>query len=114
QLVEKYQASEPWATLSDEMRDELVDDVAPLPNAMKSEPEEAKRFDLLMFNLEIALLKGSKRFERLKKQLVDIASALDEQTAIPVIATQHALILDILSDTWWEGVTVPLLELVRL
>lgn len=114
QLVEKYQASESWATLSDEMRDELIDDVAPLPNAMKSEPEEAKRFDLLMFNLEIALLKGSKRFERLKKQLVDIASALDEQTAIPVIAAQHALILDILSDTWWEGVTVPLLELVRL
>jgi type I restriction enzyme R subunit len=114
QLVEKYQVPEAWATLSDEMRDELIDDVAPLPNAMKSEPEEAKRFDLLMFNLEIALLKGSKRFERLKKQLVDIASALDEQTAIPVIAAQHALILDILSDTWWEGVTVPLLELVRL
>lgn len=114
QLVEKYQAPEAWATLSDEMRDELVDDVAPLPNAMKSEPEEAKRFDLLMFNLQIALLKGSKRFERLKKQLVDIASALDEQTAIPVIAAQHALILHILSDTWWEGVTVPLLELVRL
>lgn len=114
QLVEKYKAPEAWAALSDEMRDELVDDVAPLPNAMKSEPEEAKRFDLLLFNLEIALLNGSKRFERLKKQLVDIASALDEQTAIPVIAAQHALILDILSDTWWEGVTVPLLELVRL
>jgi len=31
-----------------------------------------------------------------------------------VIAAQHALILDILSDTWWGGVTVPLLELVRL
>ena len=114
QLVEKYQAPEAWGTLSDEMRDELVDNVAPLPNAMKSEPEEAKRFDLLMFNLEIALLKGSKRFDRLKKQLVDIASALDEQTSIPAFAAQHALILDILSDAWWEGVTVPLLELVRL
>ncbi len=113
-LVEKYQVPDAWGTLSDEMRDELVEEVAPLPNAMKSEPEEAKRFDLLMFNLEIALLKGPKRFERLKKQLVDIASALDEQTAIPVIAAQHALILDILSDAWWKGVTVPLLELVRL
>lgn len=113
-LVEKYQTPDAWSTLSDEMRDELVDQVAPLPNAMKSEPEEAKRFDLLMFNLQIALLKGSKRFDKLKKQLVDIASALDEQTAIPTIAAQHALILDILSDVWWEGITVPLLELVRL
>ncbi|MEP9399773.1 DEAD/DEAH box helicase family protein [Mesorhizobium sp. KR2-14] len=114
QLVEKYQAPEVWGTLSDEMRDELVDEVAPLPNEMRSEPEEAKRFDLLMFNLELALLKGPKRFDRLKKQLVEIASALDEQTAIPAIAAQHALILDVLSDEWWEGITVPLLELVRL
>jgi type I restriction enzyme, R subunit len=113
-LVEKYQAPEAWSMLSDEMRDELVDHVAPLPNAMKTEPEEAKRFDLLMFNLEIALLKGSRRFDKLKRQLIDIASALDEQTAIPTIAAQHALILDVLSDVWWEGVTVPLLELVRL
>ncbi|MDM8345832.1 hypothetical protein P8H26_10545 [Pseudochrobactrum sp. sp1633] len=67
-----------------------------------------------MLNLELALLKGSKRFDRLKKQLAEIASALDEQTAIPSIAAQYALILDILSDHWWEGITVPLLELVRL
>ncbi|MCV9962701.1 DEAD/DEAH box helicase family protein [Pararhizobium sp. BT-229] len=113
-LVEKYQAPEAWNTLSNAMRDELVDEVAPLPNEMKGEPEEAKRFDLLMFNLELALLKGSKSFDRLKRQLIEIASALDEQTAIPSIAAQHALILDILSDPWWEGITVPLLELVRL
>ncbi|HZG28507.1 MAG TPA: DEAD/DEAH box helicase family protein [Ensifer sp.] len=114
QLVEKYQSPEAWERLDEHVRDELVDHVAPLPNGLRSEPEEAKRFDLLMFNLEIALLKGGKRFDKLKKQLVEIASALDEQTAIPAIAAQHALILDILSDVWWEGVTVPLLELVRL
>ncbi|WP_245497223.1 type I restriction-modification enzyme R subunit C-terminal domain-containing protein [Rhizobium leguminosarum] len=62
----------------------------------------------------MALLKGSKSFDRLKKQLIEIASALDEQTAIPIIAAQHPLILDILSDPWWEGITVPLLEVVRL
>jgi len=113
-LVEKYRTPEAWGLLSEDVRRELIDELAPLPNEMKSEPEEAKRFDLLMFNLEIALLKGSKRFDKLKKQLVDIASALDEQTAIPAIASQHALILDVLSDVWWEGITVPLLELVRL
>lgn len=113
-LVEKYQKPEIWERLTNEMRDELLDHVAPLPNEMKNEPEEAKRFDLLMFNLEIALLKGSKRFDKFKKQLVEIAAALDEQTSVPLIAAQHPLILDILSDHWWEGITVPLLELVRL
>ncbi|MGE4341164.1 MAG: DEAD/DEAH box helicase family protein, partial [Pigmentiphaga sp.] len=113
-LVEKYQAPEAWETLTDAMREDLIAHIAPLPNGLKSEPEEAKRFDLLMFNLEIALLTGARRFDQLKTQLVEIASALDEQTAIPAIAAQHALILDILSDIWWQGITVPLLELVRL
>ena len=76
--------------------------------------EEAKRFDLLMFSLELALLKGSKRFDTLRKQLLEIASALEDQTGIPAIAHQAALIEEIQTDQWWEGVTVPLLELVRL
>ncbi|MBY5673592.1 DEAD/DEAH box helicase family protein [Rhizobium leguminosarum] len=112
--VEKYKASEAWNELTDAVRDELLDEVAPLPSEVKGEAEEAKRFDLLIFGLELALLKGSKSFDRLKKQLIEIASALDEQTAIPIIAAQHPLILDILSDPWWEGITVPLLEVVRL
>ncbi|ESQ88496.1 hypothetical protein ABAC460_15810 [Asticcacaulis sp. AC460] len=113
-LVEKYQAPDAWSRLDDDTRHELLDEVAPLPTAIKTEPEEAKRFDLLMFQLEIALLRGGRNFDRLKKQVIEIASALDEQTAIPAIAAQHPLILDLLSDPWWEGVTVPLLELVRL
>jgi type I restriction enzyme R subunit len=67
-----------------------------------------------MFQLELALLKGSKRFDALKKQLLEIASALEDQTGIPTIAQQAVLIEDIQTDQWWEGVTVPLLELVRL
>lgn len=112
--VEKYQKSESWILLSDEARKELVDEVAPLPSSKNLGIEEAKRFDLLMFSLELALLKGSKRFDTLKKQLLEIASALEDQTGIPAIAHQAALIEEIQTPQWWEGVTVPLLELVRL
>lgn len=45
-----------------------------------------------MFSLELALLKGSKRFGALRKQLLAIAAALEEQTAIPGIAAQGELI----------------------
>lgn len=67
-----------------------------------------------MLSLELALLKGSKRFDTLRKQLREIASALEEQTGIPAIAHQAALIEEIQTEQWWEGITVPLLELVRL
>jgi type I restriction enzyme R subunit len=67
-----------------------------------------------MFSLELALLKGSKRFVALRTRLLEIASALEEQTAIPGVSAQAALIEEIQTDPWWEGFTVPLFELVRL
>jgi type I restriction enzyme, R subunit len=111
--VEKYQKSESWTALDADARQELIEEISPLPSANALGTEEAKRFDLLMFSLELALLKGSKRFEQLRKQLREIASALEEQTGIPAIAHQAVLIEEIQTDQWWEGVTVPLLELVR-
>ncbi|MFD1702925.1 DEAD/DEAH box helicase family protein [Methylopila henanensis] len=112
--VEKYLKLDAWISIDADAREELVDQVAPLPTAKRHGTDEAKRFDLLMFQLELALLKGSKRFAALKTQLLEIASALEAQTAIPGIAAQAALIEEIQTDPWWEGVTVPLLELVRL
>ncbi|SDA15670.1 type I restriction enzyme, R subunit [Methylobacterium sp. UNC378MF] len=113
-VVEKYLNLAAWIAIDAEARDELVEQVAPLPTAKRHGTEEAKRFDLLMFSLQLALLRGSKRFATLRKQLLEIASALEEQSAIPGIAAQAALIEEIQTDPWWEGVTVPLLELVRI
>ena len=44
-------------------RKELVDEIAPLPSERGLGTEEAKRFDLLMFSLELALLKGSAKMD---------------------------------------------------
>jgi len=112
--VEKYQNAAALTEIDDDSRQELIEEVAPLPSSNALGTEEAKRFDLLMLSLELALLKGSKRFDTLRKQLREIASALEEQTGIPAIAHQAALIEEIQTEQWWEGITVPLLELVRL
>jgi type I restriction enzyme, R subunit len=113
-LVEKYSEPTAWDSIDDVKRKELIDEIAPLPSGHMLGTEEAKRFDLLMFQLELALLKGSKRFGTLRRQLLEIASALEDQTAIPAIAQHAELIEEIQTDQWWEGVTVPLLELVRI
>tara|TARA_R100000365_G_C2748226_1_gene79248 strand:+ start:6222 stop:9680 length:3459 start_codon:yes stop_codon:yes gene_type:complete len=112
--VEKYQRPESWLALDQNTRDELLEQVAGLPTERKLGNEAAKRFDLLMLNLQLGLLKASKSFDRDRKKLLLIAAALEEQFAIPVVAAQQELILEIQTDQWWEGVTVPLLELVRL
>ena len=112
--VEKFKRPESWTALDQAARQELVDEVAALPTDRKLGNEPAKRFDLLMLNLQLSLLRASKSFDRYRKQLLEIASALEEQFTIPVVAAQQELILELQTDPWWEGVTVPLLELVRL
>jgi type I restriction enzyme R subunit len=102
--VEKYREPKIWIPIDDEKRKELVEEIAPLPSERgPSGTEEAKRFDLLMFSLQLGLLKGSNRFDTLRKQLLEIASALEDQMGIPAIAHQAVLIEEIQTDLWWES-----------
>ena len=112
--VEKYLRKEAWTTIDDAAREELVDEVAPLPTAKRHGTEEAKRFDLLMFSLELALLKGSKRFDTLRKQLRGDRVSAGGPDGHPGDRAQAELIEEMQTDQWWEGINVPLLELVRL
>jgi len=113
-VVEKYQGDSAWATLDGAVQRELVEEVAALPSELLLGNEPAKRFDLLLLNLQLALLRKSKSFERLRQQLQQIAAALEEQFAIPLVKAHEALILEIQTEPWWIGVNVRLLELVRL
>jgi type I restriction enzyme R subunit len=112
-LVEKYAKPEAWAVLPPSARAELGEELAGLPSELDPENEEAKRFDLLMLRLQLAVLKGEPAFQRLKDQVMEMAGLLEEAGAIPVVQAQMALILDLQTDEWWQDVTVPLLESAR-
>lgn len=68
--VEKYLRLDVWFALDDRAREEFVGEVSPLPSAKRHGTEDAKRFDLLMFSLQLALLKGPKQFDNLRKNLL--------------------------------------------
>jgi type I restriction enzyme R subunit len=44
---------------------------------------------------------------------MEIAGALGEKDAIPMVHAQMPLLLDLQTDEWWQDVTVPMLEGVR-
>jgi type I restriction enzyme R subunit len=111
--VEAYAKATRWKSLDHDARKELVEHVAGLPSEKEPEAEETKRFDLLLLNLELALLRHKPVFERLRKQVVTIAALLEEKAAIPLVAAQMALIQELQTDEWWQDVTLPMLELVR-
>jgi type I restriction enzyme R subunit len=112
-LVEKYAQADAWRVLPADARAELAHEVAGLPSELDPENEEAKRFDLLMLNLQLALVRSEPGFQRLRNQVMDIAGLLEEKQAIPMVSAQMALILDLQTDEWWQDVTVPMLEGVR-
>lgn len=112
-LVEKYAKPEAWSELKPEAFDELAHQVAGLPTELEPEDEEAKRFDLLMLNLQLALLRVEPAFKRLSDQVKAIAGLLEEKAAIPMVREQLPLIQEIQTDEWWPDVTTPVLENVR-
>lgn len=82
------------------------------PTGLDPENEDAKRFDLLALNPQLALLKTNPGFERLR-QRARSRGLLAEKIVIPMVRKQAPFIQDVLTDEWWQDVTVPMLESMR-
>ncbi len=117
QLVERYRQNEPWDSLTPDDHEVLSSTLAPLPSAYGEQQGdtdvEARRFDLLLYTLQLTLLRKESRFARLQKQLRDLAAQLEARANIPQVAAELDLIRDLNTDEWWQDVTVPMLEEVR-
>ncbi|WP_353472499.1 DEAD/DEAH box helicase family protein [Salipiger sp. H15] len=112
--VETWQSDQTsWSNLSDEAKDELME-LAALPSAHDLGKEEAKRFDLLMFELQLCLLGRSAKLETCRRKVLEIATALSTKMDIPAVARHGELIEEILTEAWWQGLTVPIAEVARL
>ncbi len=112
-IVERYARPEAWAIVSPESLAELSFEVAGLPSELDPENEEARRFDLLVLNLQLAMLRCEPGFVRLREQVKELAGLLEEKSAIPLVRDQMSLIEEVQTDAWWQDVTVPMLEGMR-
>ncbi|MEX0825359.1 MAG: DEAD/DEAH box helicase family protein [Acidimicrobiia bacterium] len=112
ELVERFRESDAWETMSVEDLASLADSLADLPDQLDPEHEDAKRFDVLVLNAQLRLLRGDP-FERQRGMVMRIAGLLEDQQAIPVIAEHLELILAVQEDEWWVDATYPMLEEVR-
>jgi type I restriction enzyme R subunit len=111
--VERFAKPEAWNVLKKEDLHDLATEVAPLPSDVEAEEEEAKRFDLLMLNLQLAVLRHEPRFTKLRDRVITIAEMLEEQANIPMVKEQLVFIEEIQSEEWWQDVTVEMLEQIR-
>lgn len=113
EVVEKFREPAVWEELSPDEFEELEYILAGLPNELETEVETAKRFDLLMLKLQLAVLTKGASFEKLRDQVKEIANRLEEKRTIPMVSEQFELILDLQQDEYWADITLPMLETIR-
>jgi type I restriction enzyme R subunit len=111
--VEIYSDTGAWHRLTPQQAQEIGEHLAGLPSSVRDDDEAAKRFDLLVLRLQLCVLGQEPGFERLRDQVREIASALLEITNIPAVGAQQQLLDEVAGDEWWDGVTLPMLELLR-
>ncbi len=112
--VETYSDWAAWQHLPPDKAGDIAQHLAGLPSTKRDDDEDAKRFDLILLRLQLARLDGDAvLFERLRKQVQDIAGALLNQTAIPSVKAQEQLLDQLSGDGWWVDTTLPMIELAR-
>jgi type I restriction enzyme R subunit len=118
--VEHFAEPTSWLTASDAEFDAAAEHLSGLPSAeyAKDTDEEAKRFDLLALRAELGVISAdpadAAAFAKAQVLIRAIAEALGEQRNIPIVRENLELIQAVASEEWWEGVTLNLLELMRL
>lgn len=110
--VETFQNRKRWDALSEDDVSLLSERVSALPTADEDD-ESARRFDLLVLNLQHAILTNDQSQVRYRNAIKEVSANLEDKKAIPSVAAQMELILELQTDPYWESVTVLMLEEVR-
>lgn len=114
QQVEEFSSRERWNQLTNTDIETIANNLAPLPNGLPTQNELAKRFDLLCFKLQLAILQNSTEFIKLRDQVRDLMHRLEEKQAVPMVKAKITQIAEIQVESWWTDVTPLMIERVRL
>jgi type I restriction enzyme R subunit len=109
--VHKYKNQSTWQALSVTNVKEIQDYISPLVISIVDD-ELAKRFDSVMYTIELAKL-ISKNATRPIKSVVQTAEELSKISTIPQINAKRDILLKVQSDTFWEEANIFELEEVR-
>ena len=109
--VHKYKNKEMWQGLSTITTNEIKQHISPLITSFNDD-ELAKRFDLVMYTIQLASLQGSGATKPIKS-VIETAEALSKLGTIPEVKAQKYIIDKVRSEEFWEDVDIFELDSVR-
>ncbi|MFM7015817.1 MAG: DEAD/DEAH box helicase family protein [Bacteroidota bacterium] len=112
-IVEKYSDPAAWNALSDLDIKELIDHIAPLM-AETGEDEFAKRFDVLLFDLQLSVLNGQSKQATIIEKVMGIGGRLSKKLSIPAVAIRKESIALARDKEFWALGSIPGIERIRV
>lgn len=109
--VHKYKNEKSWQSLSVKNVAEIKENISPLI-VPENEDELAKRFDSLMYSIELAFL-TSKNANRFIKNVISTAEQLSKLGTIPEVLHKKTVIQTAMDKEFWEKAGLEDLENVR-
>ena len=110
-FVHKYKNKEIWNALGSLNVNEIKQNISPLINSLKDD-ELAKRFDLVMYTIELASLQGANANKPVRS-VIQTAEELSKLGTIPQVQEKKYIIEKVKTEEFWESVDVFELEEVR-
>jgi len=111
EYIHRYNRAEKWQAISDEMVRELEEQIAGLISPVE-EDELAKRFDFLLYTIELATLEGIPA-PKPKIKVIRTAERLAEKGNLAQVQRHADLIREVQTDEYWDDADIFSHEKVR-
>jgi type I restriction enzyme R subunit len=112
-FVNYYKKKENWQALTQSDVLDIQQNISHLVAYTEDTDELAKRFDLIIYQLELAILQQSKKQVRYIDNIHNIGSLLITKRNIPAVATKMTTINAVISNEFWQNISLLQLENVR-
>jgi len=110
--VDRFEERKRWNNVSETDSIDIIEHLSILIDP-DDDDELARRFDLLLYNLQLSILMKTPRQNLLMDTVIDIASALEKKANVPSVAAHINLIREIILEEFWKEINLPRLETVR-
>ena len=111
--VEAWAQADAWLRPSAEQLGEVAAHLSGLPSSVQGGDEDAKRFDLLVLQVQLCSLRAGPGLARLQARVQQLAGALLALPNVPAVRAHLLLIEAMAGHEWWQDVTLPMLEQAR-
>lgn len=110
-IIEPFRDKDRWTCLSEEDVLKLKEIGKLIPK--DSDDESAKKFDVIMLHLQLALINPEVHAGQFKQVVVNIASHLEKKGTVPVVMARINTIRKVQKPQFWEEESLNGLEYVR-